>query len=156
MTTFFLSLLLVFPAVVLAKPRTLTEQILPILRGLDSIHIEGRGENSQLAASWRRPHFPTTLTVHVPQVPTSKRQIEFEIQSRSAAVFLQMRSLVDEVSREVSAPDSLALRPAVFPSSRHTENGFQGNMKIRVPNSPAGRNFSAVFLKQFKELSENF
>ena len=156
MTAFFLSFLLVSSAVVLAKPRTLSEQIHPILHGLDSIHIEGRGQDSQLTASWRRPHFPTTLTVHVPQAPSSTRQIQFEIQSRSAAVFLQMRSLVDEVSREVSAPNSLALRPAVFPSSRHTENGFQGTMKIRVPNSPAGRNFSAAFLKQFKELSENF
>lgn len=156
MKAFYFALLLLSPMVASAKASTITEQILPILRGLDGIHKEGDGEDSRLAASWRRPHFPTTLTVHVPRVRSSKRQIEFEIQSRSAAVFLQMRSLVDQVSREISTPDSLALRPTVFPSSRHTESGFQGNMKIRVPNSSAGREFSVVFLKQFRELSENF
>ncbi|MBX9768858.1 MAG: hypothetical protein K2X47_16415 [Bdellovibrionales bacterium] len=151
-TLFFL----LMPLVSFAKAGSIRDQILPILRGLDAVHTEGTGKETKMAASWTRPHFPTTLTVFIPEAPGTGKQIEFNIQSRSAAMFFQMRSLVDEVSQEVSAPESLALRPSVFPSSRHTEAGFVGNMKVRVPNTPAGRNFSAVFLKQFREISDSF
>jgi hypothetical protein len=149
--------LVLFPLVSSAKVGTISEQILPILRGLDAVHVEGKGREATLAASWKRDHFPTTLSVFIPQVPSSGKQIEFDIQSRSAHLFLQMRSLVDEVSQEVSgSPGTLSFRPAVFPTSRHTEEGFYGSIKVRVPNTPTGRQFSAVFLKQFREISESF
>lgn len=153
---YFTLLFALVPLASFAKAGSIRDQILPILRGLDAVHVEGKGRESKIAASWTRPHFPTTLSVFIPEVTGTGKQIEFNIQSRSAAVFLQMRSLIDEVSLEVSGPESLALRPSVFPSSRHSETGFIGNMKVRVPNTIAGRNFSTVFLKQFREISDSF
>lgn len=152
----FTLVLLLIPVSGMTKAGPVSEQILPILRGLESFHVEGQGQNAMLTARWQPAHFPTSLKVFIPQNPTPRKQIEFTIESRSAAMFLQIRSLVDEVSQEVSENGFPSVHPSVLPTSRHTTDGFKGSMKVRVPNTPAGRNFSAAFLKEFKEISDSF